>query len=152
MRNVTVECLDSFLGCFIILMAAAALLRSRFSCVRLCATPQTAAHQAPLSLGFSRQEYWSGLPFSSPILMANLFKSGSNKLHRLDLNDMFLKFVLIYSFPSPCFFLVIYLLLKKITFKISIPEKLDFVEKMTTKENAQRQRLWKHLTCMKTYQ
>ena len=43
------------------------LLLSRFSRVRLCATPQTAAHQAPLSLGFSRQEYWSGLPFPSPM-------------------------------------------------------------------------------------
>ena len=32
------------------------LLLSRFSCARLCATPQTAAHQAPLSLGFSRQD------------------------------------------------------------------------------------------------
>ena len=42
------------------------LLLSHFSHVRLCATPQTAACQAPLSLGFSRQEYWSGLPFSSP--------------------------------------------------------------------------------------
>ena len=42
------------------------LLLSRFSRVRLCATPQTAAHQAPLSLGFSRQEYWSGLPFPPP--------------------------------------------------------------------------------------
>ena len=42
------------------------LLLSRFSCVRLCATPQTAAHQAPPSLGFSRQEHWSGLPFPSP--------------------------------------------------------------------------------------
>ena len=42
------------------------LLLSRFSHVRLCATPQTAAHQAPLSLGFSRQEHWSGLPFPSP--------------------------------------------------------------------------------------
>ena len=42
------------------------LLLSHFSCVRLCATPGTAAHQAPLSLGFSRQEYWSGLPFPSP--------------------------------------------------------------------------------------
>ena len=30
-------------------------------------TPYTAAHQAPLSLGFSRQEYWSGLPFPSPL-------------------------------------------------------------------------------------
>ena len=43
------------------------LLLSRFSRVRLCATPQTAAHQAPPSLGFSRQEYWSGLPFPSPM-------------------------------------------------------------------------------------
>ena len=41
------------------------LLLSRFSRVRLCATPQTAAHQALLSLGFSRQEHWSGLPFPS---------------------------------------------------------------------------------------
>ena len=42
------------------------LLLSHFSCVRLCATPETAAHQAPPSLGFSRQEHWSGLPFPSP--------------------------------------------------------------------------------------
>ena len=35
--------------------------------VRLCATPEMAAHQAPLSLGFSRQEYWSGLSFPSPM-------------------------------------------------------------------------------------
>jgi len=42
------------------------LLLSRFSRVRLCATPQTAAHQAPPSLRFSRQEHWSGLPFPSP--------------------------------------------------------------------------------------
>ena len=43
------------------------LLLSRFSRVRLCATPQTAAHQAPPSLGFPRQEHWSGLPFPSPM-------------------------------------------------------------------------------------
>ena len=36
------------------------------SCVRLLATPWTAAHQAPLSMGFSRQEYWSGVPLPSP--------------------------------------------------------------------------------------
>ena len=42
------------------------LLLSRFSRVRLCATPWTAAHQAPPSLGFSRQEHWSGLPLPSP--------------------------------------------------------------------------------------
>ena len=39
------------------------LLLSHFRRVRLCVTPQTAAHQAPLSMGFSRQEYWSGLLF-----------------------------------------------------------------------------------------
>ena len=43
------------------------LLLSRVSRVQLCATPETAAQQAPLSLGFSRQEYWSGLPFPSPM-------------------------------------------------------------------------------------
>ena len=36
------------------------------SCVRLFATPWTAAHQAPPSVGFFRQEYWNGLPFPSP--------------------------------------------------------------------------------------
>ena len=34
--------------------------------VWLCATPQTAAYQAPPSMGFSRQEYWSGVPLPSP--------------------------------------------------------------------------------------
>ena len=34
--------------------------------VQLFATPWIVAHQAPLSMGFSRQEYWSGLPFPSP--------------------------------------------------------------------------------------
>ena len=38
------------------------LLLSCFSRVRLCATPWTAAYQAPLPMGFSRQEYWSGVP------------------------------------------------------------------------------------------
>ena len=36
------------------------------SCVQLFATPWTVAYQAPLSMGFSRQECWSGLPFPSP--------------------------------------------------------------------------------------
>ena len=38
-----------------------------FSHVRLLATPWTAAYQAPPSMGFSRQEYWSGVPFSNYI-------------------------------------------------------------------------------------
>ena len=40
---------------------------SHFSHVQLCVTPQTAAHQAPPPLGFSRREHWSGLPFPSPM-------------------------------------------------------------------------------------
>ena len=39
---------------------------NRFSHVRLFATPWILAHQVPLSVGFPRQEYWSGLPFPSP--------------------------------------------------------------------------------------
>ena len=43
------------------------LLLSRFSCVWLLATQWTAAYQAPPSMGFSRQEYWSGVPSPSPL-------------------------------------------------------------------------------------
>ena len=39
---------------------------SCFTCVQLFATPWTVVHQAPLSMGFSRQEHWCGLPFPSP--------------------------------------------------------------------------------------
>ena len=39
---------------------------SCFSCARLCATLRTVAHQGPLSVGFTRQEYWRKLPCSSP--------------------------------------------------------------------------------------
>ena len=48
------------------------LLLSCFSRVRLCVTPWTAAYQAPLSMGFSRQEYWSGVPLPSPDTVCNL--------------------------------------------------------------------------------
>ena len=44
------------------------------SCVRLLATPWTAAYQAPLSMGFSRQEYWSGVPLPSPSLSIGFSK------------------------------------------------------------------------------
>ena len=43
------------------------LLLNRFSHVQLCVTPEMAAYQAPLSLGFSRQEHCSELPFLSPM-------------------------------------------------------------------------------------
>ena len=65
------------------------LLLSYFSCVRLCETPETAAHQAPPSLGFSRQEHWSGLPLPSPMRESEKWKwsrsvmSDSSWLHGL---------------------------------------------------------------------
>ena len=65
------------------------LLPSRFSHVQLCATPYVAAYQAPPSLGFSRQEHWSGLPFPSPMHESEKWKwshsvmSDSSKPHGL---------------------------------------------------------------------
>ena len=65
------------------------LLLSCFSHVWLCATTETAAHQDPPSLGFSRQEHWSGLPFPSPMQESEKWKwsrsvvSDSSRLHGL---------------------------------------------------------------------
>ena len=61
--SVTSESAHVGFECLLLLL----LLLSRFSRVRLCATPWTAAHQAPPSLGFSRQEHWSGVPLPSPM-------------------------------------------------------------------------------------
>ena len=44
------------------LVTTSACVISHFSCVRLFVTPWTIAHQVPLSTGFFKQEYWSGLP------------------------------------------------------------------------------------------
>ena len=51
------------------------LLLSRFSRVRLYATPETATHQTPQCLGFSWQEHWSGLPFPSPMRESEVSQS-----------------------------------------------------------------------------
>ena len=56
---------------------------SRFSRVWLCVTPEMAAHQAPLSLGFSRQEHWSGLPFPSPMHESGKWKLKVKLLSRV---------------------------------------------------------------------
>ena len=48
-----------------------ACVLSRFSLVLRSVTPWTVAHQAPLSMGFSRQEYWSGLPCPPPGDLSN---------------------------------------------------------------------------------
>ena len=72
--------------CPSLLCTKSLLLLSHFSRVRLCATPYMAAHQAPPSLGFSRQEHWSGLPFPSPMHESKKWKwsrsvmSNSNKM------------------------------------------------------------------------
>ena len=47
--------------------------------VRLFVTPWTAAHQAPPSMGFSRQEYWSGVPLPSPILICIIYIIGKKQ-------------------------------------------------------------------------
>ena len=78
------------------------LLLSRFSRVRLCATPQMAAHQAPPSLGFSRQEHWSGLPFPSPSLFIELLNSERNTYCGIDavLKPTIKQTDLVYMLPS----------------------------------------------------
>ena len=56
-----------------------ACMLSRFSRVRLCATPRTVAHQALLSMEFSRQDYWSGLPCP----LQGIFPTQGSNLHLL---------------------------------------------------------------------
>ena len=54
--------------------------------VRLCTTPWTAAYQAPPSMGFSRQEYWSWVPLPSPskiLIFYILFNKLANPMHPL---------------------------------------------------------------------
>ena len=55
-------------GCHFLLQRMKAKSESEsLSSVQLLATPWTAAQQAPLSMGFSRQEYWNGVPLPSPL-------------------------------------------------------------------------------------
>ena len=55
-----------------------------FSCVRLLATPRTAAYQTPPSMGFSRQEYWSGSPVPSLSTSPNLLVISGHCFHPKD--------------------------------------------------------------------
>ena len=65
--HLNAPCSSSFpTSCSIVPFSFASYMLSRLSCVRLFVTPWTGACQAPLSMGFSRQEYWSALPFPSP--------------------------------------------------------------------------------------
>ena len=71
------------------------LLISHFSRVRLCVTPWTAAYQAPLPIGFSRQEYWSGVPLPSPSVPLGLLYLLGNTL-----SHGFFSFYFLSSQPS----------------------------------------------------
>ena len=60
-------------GCHFLLQCVRVKLLSR---IRVLANPWTAAHQAPQSMGFSRQEYWSGVPLPSPLATLEVAKLG----------------------------------------------------------------------------
>ena len=87
MTNMISCCSPWSLECLRVLLLL--LLLSRFSRVWLCMTQWTAAHQAPPSLGFSRQELRSGLPFPSPMHESEKWKwscsvvSNSSRPHGL---------------------------------------------------------------------
>ena len=55
--------------------------------VRLFSTPWTAAYQGPPSMGFSRQEYWSGVPLPSPIIQHTQSKNFGTVVHRAVINS-----------------------------------------------------------------
>ena len=64
-------CLSVVIFFALSLLCTCACMLSRFSCVQLFATLWTVAHQAPMSMGFSRQEYWNGLPCPPPGDLSN---------------------------------------------------------------------------------
>ena len=66
---------------------------------QLCATPRTAAPQAPPSMGFSRQEYWSGVPLPSP-----LFYVDRGRYFSFFFNYPFILILLLYNFKYYNFF------------------------------------------------
>ena len=55
---------------------------SHFGCVQLFVTPWTVTRQAALSMGFSRTEYWSGLPFPSPFIWIEKLWKKYNKVNK----------------------------------------------------------------------
>ena len=77
---------NSGVGCHFVLQC---MKVKSLSHARLLATPWTAAHQAPPSMGFSRQEYWSRVPLPSPnkclrINLTNICKTSTRKLQNVE--------------------------------------------------------------------
>ena len=84
-------------GCHFLLQCMKVKSESKsLSRVRLLATPWTAAYQAPPSIGFSRQEYWSGVPLPSPYYLLSLIKFMICKyflpFHRLSFHFLIISF------------------------------------------------------------
>ena len=76
------------------------------SCVRLFATPWTAAYQAPLSMGFSRQEYWSGVPLPSKaaLIWAQVAEKDFSEMNSDSLLQTTIPRVFVFSFLLLVFF------------------------------------------------
>ena len=77
---------------------------SRFSCVQLCAALWAVALQAPRSMGFSRQEYWSGLPCPPPGDLPNVFILATRNAGLNSLKDLSMLFDSSWQnlFPQKC--------------------------------------------------
>ena len=75
---------NTAVGCHFLLQCVKVKSLSR---VRLCATPWTAAHQAPPSMGFSRQECWSGVPSPSPLWMLAVHIKVMSHTNRVFINQ-----------------------------------------------------------------
>ena len=65
--SVLINIIRYWQSCFRLHLVFMCMMLNHFSHVQLCVTPETAAHQAPQSLGFSRQGHWSVLSFPSPV-------------------------------------------------------------------------------------
>ena len=104
-KNTGVAC-HFLLQCMTMKMKVKSLRLSTWklhSRVWLLATPWTAVYQAPLSMGFSRQEYWSGVPLPSPYLTLQMVKKGK----KISL----IEWIQSYTFGLPFYGSTIYLLL-----------------------------------------
>ena len=98
------------------------------SCVQLLATPWTAAYQAPPSMGFSRQEYWSGVPLPSPMLPNHLEGLKCRFLNPTEdlLNDNFLRYAWTFDYSLFCNYWCIWSLLQHWIRCICLPACLSY--------------------------
>ena len=122
---------------------------------RLLATPWTAAYQAPLSMGFSRQEYWIGVPLPSPHPPKTLYQLGvthprakHNHVAKLCESSQFCMFCFVYQTGthigdlkriSPNLVSPLFLLQDR---QMEKDKGMGFLEKKKTSENLEINRVW----------